>query len=384
MTQQQPTSVLVYVGSFQPQFRNSLTVDVDIAGKGDGIYTYTWDEERGELALIRNTYAITNPARLCYDAENARVYVASDTNEFLNWEAGTGGGLYAFAMEKEGALKYVDSRSSCGVRAVDIRCDATGKYVLCINEGTDFCTTEFLKNQEGRYVANIRRDEGCVTLLRVGPTGFEKVCDRYVLPEGMPAHPIRLHLDKDNYVYTLNRSGNTITILHLNTTRERLVPVATVPLPGSPKGLAFHPTLPQFFVSCPQQGEILLYHFDESRQHTSLVQKTFEEEESYPGLLLISKDGQTLYAADTRLGQIKVYGISQEGKPVLLQRLTEGIPNTGPDTLYDMQWTPSGKWLLLTDVHGGALLACPVGADGRLGQVQTFATPTPTGLLIVG
>lgn len=373
----------IYMGSFQPQFRSSLTVDMDVAGKGDGIYAYEWDEEQGELSLCGNTYAVINPARLCYSELCGRIYVASDTNEFLNWEAGTGGGVYAFDVLEDGTLKYVDSRSSCGVRAVDIRCDATGKYVLCINEGSDFCTTEFIRNEQGRYVANIRRDEGCMVLLRTDEKGFSKVCDRYVLPEGAPAHPICMHLDAENYVYIANGSGKAVDILYLDTENEKLLPVTTVALSVAPKGLAFHPTLPVFFASCPGEGEISILRFDRAQRKALLVQTVFEEEESFPGVLAISRDGQTLYSADTRLCEIKVYGISQEGKLVLIQRAAEEMAGIQAHSIYDMQLTPSGKWLLCSSMHGDAVLAFPVANDGRLGQVKRFPALTPTGLLMV-
>ena len=112
----------IYIGSYQPQFKSSLTVDMDIAGKGNGIYAYEWDEEQGELTPVGQTYAAINPARFCYHRMNRRVYAASDTNEFLNWQAGSGGGVYAYDLQENGVLKFADSRSSCGVRAVDICC----------------------------------------------------------------------------------------------------------------------------------------------------------------------------------------------------------------------------------------------------------------------
>lgn len=373
---------LVYTGSFQPQFITSLSVDMDVAGIGDGIYVYELDEGTGALSLCTNAFGIVNPARLCCDEKQTRLYAASDTNAFLNWEAGTGGGLYAFDIQPDGALKLVGSRSSCGVRAVGAALDKTGQYLVVINEGSIFCTTEFVKNSQGRYEANVRRDEGCAVLLRVGEAGFEKVCDRYVLPEGIPAHPNTLHVDADNYVYIGNRGGNTLSILKLDVQQEKLVPVSVAQVPQGPGGFALHPVLPVFYASCPQSGRILIYRFDESRQNMELVQPVFEEEESNPGPLCLGADGGTLYAADTLRGEMKVYGVSQEGKLVLVQRIQQGLDFPAPGALYDLCVTSSGQWLLVSNMQANGIVAFPVLPDGTLGEAVKTDAKTPTGLLI--
>ncbi len=373
----------IYVGSFQPQFRTSLTMNCDINGKGDGIYAYEWDEENGELTPCGNTYAVINPARLCFDQKHQAVYAASDTNEFINWQAGTGGGIYAFDLLEDGKLKYRDSRSSCGVRAVDICCDASGEYVLCINEGSDFCTTAFLRNKHGRYEANIRRDDGCVTVFRTGKNGFQEVCDRVILPEGIPAHPIRMHLNAENYLFILNRSGKAVHVFQLNSESGKLMPIATLALRDCLRGLACHPILHLVYTSCPDNGEIKILRFDPMQKELRFEQKVFEEEDSHPGLLTISRDGRTLYAADEKTCEIKIYGISKEGKMVLLQRAHIAAETSGVHSIYDMQLTPGGKWLLCTDMPGDEMIAFRVEKDGRLGDVKRFPAFTPTGILMI-
>jgi 6-phosphogluconolactonase (cycloisomerase 2 family) len=374
--------LLVYTGSFQPQFFNSTAVDMDIKGKGDGIYTYRFDEESGIPTLMDNTYAVINPARLYLNPAGSQIYAASDTTSFLNWEAGSGGGLYAFAPLKAGRLKLIDRRSSCGSRAVDICCDTSGQYVVVINKGSIFCTTTFEKNQEGRYTPNIRWDEGCAVLLHTGSSGFEKVCDRYVLPEGEPAHPTELRMDRDNYLYIGNKGGKSLSILKLDREAEKLLPIMVVPVKGGPDGLALHPVLPLFYVSAGTTGEILRYHFDKSETKASLVQRIFEDDESHPGPLLIRNDGGVLYAVDELLGEIKVYSLSKEGKPVLLQRKNGSLRGAGPGSLFHLAITPSAKWLLVSDTAGDCLYTFPLASDGSLGEPISTGAPTPTGILI--
>lgn len=372
------TMTIVYTGSFQPQFRTSLIIDVDVNGKGDGIYVYTLDEETGELHLFQNVFGVINPAKMYMNSPN-RLYVASDTNEFINWEAGTGGGIYVFKSGNDGTLTEIDRRSSCGVRAVDLCCDCSGQYLLVINQGTDFCTTEFIKNNEGKYLANVRRDEGCVVLFSLNERGIERVCDRYVLPEGVPAHPHSIIIDKDNYIYITNTSAGTISILKLETETETLAPVTVIQTGGSGlKGIALHPHLPVFYCTCEKSGEILTYRFNRNTRSAQQIQKVIEEEISNPIVITINHDGETLYTADNEQGEIKVYSISQEGKLVLFQRTQIDI-----GSIYDMAITPSGKWILLSDMENDSILSFPIMKDGRLGK-DAVKTPaeTPTGILI--
>jgi 6-phosphogluconolactonase len=372
---------IVYTGSFQPQFKTSLVVDTDVDGKGDGIYAYLLDEESGELQLYQNLYGVINPAKLCLVKKHNRMYAASDTNEFINWVAGTGGGIYAFSVGIDGILKEVDRRSSCGVRAVDLCCDRSGQYLLVINEGSHFCTTEFIKNDEGKYTAHIRRDEGCVVLFRVNERGFERVCDRYVLPEGVPAHPHSMQIDADSYVYITNESAGTISILKLDTGAETLTPVATATADGTRGlgGIVRHPYLPLFYCTCEESGEVLTYRFDKSLLSVQKVQHMREEEKSNPGPIAISTDGNTVYTANSIQGEIMVYSVSQKGKLVLYQR--KQCEDVG--SFYDMTISPLGKWLLLSDMKNDCILSFPIINDGGLGTgaVKTLAK-TPTGILM--
>lgn len=373
------TMTIVYTGSFQPQFRTSLIVDMDVNGRGDGIYVYILNEETGELDLYQNVFGVINPAKMCMDSLN-RLYAASDTNEFINWEAGTGGGIYAFEFGNDGTLTEIDRRSSCGVRAIDICIDRSGQYLLVINEGTDFCTTEFNKNDDGRYSANVRRDEGCVVLFRKNERGFQRVCDRFVLPEGVPAHPHSIMIDNDNYIYITNTSAATISILKLDSETETLIPVTVVQTDGisGVKDIALHPRLPIFYCTCEKNGEILTYRLDKDTLAVQQIQNVIEEDKSNPGPITISHNGGTVYTADSEQGEIKVYSVSQEGKLVLFQRVQIAI-----GSIYDMEITPSEKWLLLSDMENDSILSFPIMKDGGLG-IDAVNTPakTPTGILI--
>ncbi|MDR2078099.1 MAG: lactonase family protein [Treponema sp.] len=375
--------LLVYTGSFQPQYITSVVMDMDIEGRGDGIYMYHFDEQSGVFSLADNTYAIINPARLCVNQAGNRIYAASDTSSFINWEAGSGGGLYAFERSKGDRLKQADRRSSCGSRAVDICCDADGQYVVVINEGSLFCTTSFEKNQAGRYVPNVHWDEGCAVLFRTGATGFEKVCDRYVLSGGELAHPSELRIDRDAYLYIGNRGNGTLAILKLDRETEKLLPVTVVTVNGGPDGLALHPRLSLFYVSAESSGEIARYHFDKPGGSARLLQKISEDGESHPGPLVVRGDAAVLYAFDRFLGEIKVYGLSEEGRPVLFQRMKGCLRGTGPSSRFHPVITPSAKWLLASDTLGDCLYAFPLAPDGSMGEPVITEAPTPTGMLVI-
>ncbi|GHT78891.1 hypothetical protein FACS1894130_06310 [Spirochaetia bacterium] len=374
----------LYSGSFQPQFKTSFMGDTDINGSGDGIYTYSIDDDTGELSLVHNTYGIINPAHLHADLPWKRLYAASDTNEFLNWEHGTGGGVYMFAIEESGKLTLLDKRSSCGVRAVDICGDSSGKYIIVVNEASVFYTTEFVKNNEGKYAANIRYDEGCVVLFRVDDGCFKKVCDRYVLPQGTPAHPSSITIDKDNYIYIRNRGGRTINIMKLDPAAEKLIPVSSTELEGEPDGFALHPNFPIFYVSQGGSGKILIYRYNADRTTISLVTQVLEEEPSDPAVIIISKDGMMLYAVDRVRAEIKAYGITQDGKLVLLQRLSDAFPIKKKDSIYEAGMDQYGKWLYLSNVQENFIHVYIVAVDGRLSRAADIPAPAPTGILVPG
>lgn len=372
---------IVYTGSFQNRYVHSLCVDADVQGTGDGVYRYVLDEETGALTPAGGVPGLTQPARLWRDPASGRVYAASDTRAFVNWEAGTGGGVYCLSPGRDGRLAPTAGRSSCGARAVDVCGTPDGGHILVLNEGSEFCTTTFERDAAGRWRPNVHWDEGCVVLLRAQGGAFTKVCSRYVLPTGAPAHPCAMALAGDT-LYLADRGGSCVVLLRVDTAAETLQPLAQLPTGahGAPTDVAVHPALPVFYAACPATGRVLVCR--RTPEGAAAVGVVFEEEASCPARLLLAPDGGTLYAADGDGRQIKVYAVCQNGGLVLRQRVACAPPAAGEGALFDLALTPSGRWLLATDVPGGRILAFPVGADGALGAARVTAAPTPAGLLI--
>lgn len=373
---------ILHAGSFQPQFKTSLMTDMDINGQGDGVYTYSLDEDTGELTLIGHHFGIINPARFCTSPENEQIFAASDTNDFLNWTAGSGGGVYAFSSESNESLLLRDSHSSCGVRAVDLCCDRSGKYLTVINQGTPFCTTKFFKSGSGKYEAEIHFDEKCVVLFSLNKNGIATVCDRYILPESPKAYPQSIKIDHDNFIFIISSGSDTITVMALDYQSETLIPILT-DSPAESKGLydiVFHPILPIVYCSCLESGEILVYKFDKTVKQMSLILRAYEEEPSSPGTMMIGQNGDFLYTVDSKHGEIKVYAITQEGKLVLFQR--KSIETRRVYSFYDATLSKSGKWLIISEIENNELYVCHIHDDGSVGKINPpTAAKTPTGLI---
>lgn len=371
---------IICTGSFQDRFVHSLCVDADVQGTGDGVYCYGLDEALGALTPASTVAGLTQPARLWRHAASGRIYAASDTRAFLNWEPGTGGGVYCLSPAGAGWTPTA-RRSSCGVRAVDVCGTPDGRFVLVLNEGSEFCTTAFAPDAAGRWQPHVRWDEGCVTVLQAQDGGFARVCSRYVFETGTPAHPCAMRLC-GNELYVADRGGGCVLQLRLDPETGTLHPLAQLPTgaAGAPTDVAAHPTLPVCYAACPAGGKILVCR--RTAEGLAPAEAVFEEEPSCPGRLLLSPQGTTLYAADADGRQIKVYAVCEDGGLVLRQRVDCAPPAAGEGALFDLALTPSGRWLLATDLPGGRLLAFPAATEGSLGAARVWQAPSPSGLLI--
>lgn len=371
---------IVCTGSFQDRFVHSLCVDADVKGAGDGLYCYELDEASGALTPAAGVPGLTQPARLWRDAASGRIYAASDTRAFLNWEAGTGGGIYCLSPAGTGWAPTA-RRSSCGARAVDVCGTPDGRLILVLNEGSEFCTTAFTPDETGHWRPHVRWDEGCVTVLQAQDGGFARVCSRYVFETGAPAHPCAMRLSGGD-LYVADRGCGCVLRLRLDPETGILHPLAqcsTAPA-GAPTDVAVHPALPVCYAACPAGGRILVCR--RTAEGLAPAETVFEEEPSCPGRLLLSPDGSSLYAADADGCQLKVYAVCQDGGLVLRQRVDCAPPAAGEGALFDLALTPSGHWLLATDLPGGRIMAFAVAADGSLGAARALPAPTPAGLLI--
>lgn len=381
--------VVVYAGSFQAQFWSSLTGEPDIDGKGDGIYRFEMDKRDGTLTPLGHMPGVISPGALCLSPDKKYLYAASDTRDFINGEAGTGGGVYAFGVDpRDGALKYIGQRSSCGVRAVDIRCDYRGEFVLAVNCGSIFCSTSFSKGGDGRYRPEVRHDEGCVTLFSVDGGGFAQVCDRYVLPEGAPAHPHGAYIDGDDNVFVANGGGDTVDVLRLDRAQRKLLPLAAVRAEkgGSPRRVATHPGLPVLYCLHGENAAITAYLVDEKTGALKPMQTASAAPEGFRGPwraadMQVSPDGRFLYACG--YGQPVIAAFSLDGRGMLtpLQHFSDGLAASGGFAVRSLAVDPSGRFLLAADLGSDAIVTLGIDAGtGRLSYIGRTASPSPAGL----
>jgi 6-phosphogluconolactonase len=81
-----------------------------IQGRARGIYYFEMDGETGCIGELRLAAQAANPSWLTLSPSGKQIYAVNETGDFQ----GSGGGLSAYAVEKDGFLRFINSKRSRG------------------------------------------------------------------------------------------------------------------------------------------------------------------------------------------------------------------------------------------------------------------------------
>ncbi len=161
--------------------------------------------------------------------------------------------------------------------------------------------------------------------------------------------------------------------------------------PGSPYpgqglgafGSQFSPINPnQLFVSNPHNGTGLgtVSAFNDSWNGTlsSIGASPFADNQTAPCWLVISHDGQRLYALNTGTGSVSTYSIAANGTLTLLASTPLSNP-VGAITGTDVALSSDDSTLYVNEAKNGTVGAFTINPDGTVTQLSGSPYPTPFG-----
>src|SRR5262249_39220252 len=146
----------------------------------------------GSLTKVSETGAEVDDLNcdgMCASADGRLLYAVNQVPN-LGGEAGAGGGVVAFAINREdGSLKHLNTQPSMGSNPTGVIIDRTNSRVLVANHGAvAFIATVVKRN--GVPVVETLTDDGTVSLYPVRPDGsLEPACDVSVYARRPPTEP---------------------------------------------------------------------------------------------------------------------------------------------------------------------------------------------------
>lgn len=331
--------VKLYTGSYNAPV---VTGDGSVyLGKGKGIQVFLFDEEEGKLETFESYPDVKNASWMTFSPDGRTLYAV---NELDDYEGTKGGALSALSVDENGRLSLQNCLPVMGAAPCHVDCDPGGGHV-------------FTANYNGGSLSSfVTGEDGCLKAMDC-QIGYQLKEDR---PEGCnQARQEKSHVHSVSvfrgHLWVADLGTDEISVYKLDESgrimgeREGGVPkachVVKLPAGSGPRSLAFRED-GHIYVSCELSDEIGILHWEESMILlegfvSCTPEKGDKGERNFPGGILLSKDGNYLYAGNRGHDSIAVFDVRGSGLPKCIQWISSGGKNPR-----GFQLSPSERWLL--------------------------------------
>jgi 6-phosphogluconolactonase len=323
---------------------------------GMGITLAEFNSDTGVLSTPKMAIETRDPAHFTLSGDGRHLYMCN---------TGTPGGVSAFAVEKGGALRFLNYKESKGRGPSYVSVDGTGKYVLDANYGGGFVEVYSLAkdgslDQQTAFVqhigssVNVRQSKPYAHWFRTDPTNkFGLVAD--------------LGMDQV-VIYKFDAKTGKLT--------PNDPPFTRVAGGMGPRHLAFHPNGKWVYGIAEIANEVMAFNWDAGKGTLTQFQsvKTLADgfkDPSTAAEITVRADGKFLYASNRGEDSIVVYAIDATTGELTLKQRT---PSLGKVPRY-FTFDPTNKWFIVSNQEGGNVAVFSV--DAKTGELAPAGDPVP-------
>jgi 6-phosphogluconolactonase (cycloisomerase 2 family) len=337
--------LMAYVGTYTSPLKNMKATQVDLPpGNGRGIHLFTVDRSTGAMSPAGVYEMGTSPSCLAFNAEKTRLYSGNETERVGENESGT---VSAFAIEKDGYLKLLNSVSSGGKGPAHMSVHPSGKYVLVANYfGGSVAVLPIKEDGSLGEATDVKKDAG-----KVGPTKANNAPQgSFAISGHDQTHAHMIEADHSGkFVIHVDLGLDQILVWKFDGQKGTLTPADTpsVSLPpgDGPRHFAFHPNS-RWFYSIQEEGStVALFDFDAQTGGLTARQTLSSLPPGYAGSnfcseITVSADGKFVYAGNRLHDSIGIFAIGADGT---LSYVTEEW--THGDYPRSFTFDPTGEFL---------------------------------------
>lgn len=340
---------------------NTLYIGTYTRDDSEGIYRCTFDDETGALEVRGVTGLIENPSFLAAHPSGRYLYAVSETTEF---EGQPGGGIYAYAVNREGRLAPLNRQPSQGGAPCYVSVTPDGNYVLVANYlGGNVAL--FPVEADGRLdeASDVAQHEGS------GPNESRQ--------DGPHAHCVVVGPSGDR-AFAADLGIDRVVGYRIDA--GELVPAGTASVaPGAgPRHVTFHPDGRRAYVINELDSTITTFSYADGTLQTGQTVGTLPD--GFDGAnttadIHVSADGRFLYGSNRGHDSIVVFSIHPEnGTLSYVQHVS-----TGGRTPRNFALDPTGRYLLAANQNSDTVVVFSIDVgSGRLTRTgQVLHVPSP-------
>ena len=322
---------------------------------GKGITLITLDEDKGVLKETGVFEGVKNPSYLWFDSESALMLAATENGRDQ-------GCITSFSYDgnnlSEKSVIEGPGRSNCHVNA-----NLSKAMVFAASYGDGHAKIYSLKDKSLTG-----------TLLDYTYKGEGPNQDRQSEPH---AHQTVLSPDK-SHIYVVDLGSDAIWIHNLDKIDFEPVKISTPPGLG-PRHMVFHGD--KAYVLCELIPTLLVFDYDPPTGKLSLIQNlsTVENQKNspaQPAAIKVHPSGKTLVVSNRFADSVTLFSLTFSGRAE-----KTAIFESRGKTCRDLEFSPSGEWLIMTHQDSDNIELCRF--DGRTGLFldmwgDSFESGTPT------
>jgi 6-phosphogluconolactonase len=321
-----------------------------------GITVAEFDSSTGALSAPKMAIETRDPAHFTLSSDGKHLYMCN---------TGTPGGVSAFAVEKGGALRFLNYKESKGRGPSYVSVDGSGKYVLAANYGGGFVEVYSLA-KDGSL------DQQTAFVQHIGSSVHARQSKPY-------AHWFRTD-PSNKFGLVADLGMDQVVIYKFDAKTGKLTPndPASTKVAGGmgPRHLAFHPNDKWVYGVAELANEVMAFRWDAGKGTLTQFQsvKTLADgfkEPSTAAEIAVRADGKFLYASNRGEDSIVVYAIDAATGELTLKQRT---PSRGKVPRY-FTFDPTNQWFIVSNQEGGNLSVFSV--DAKTGELTPKGEPVP-------
>lgn len=335
-----------------------------------GIYGIKTNSETGEIIRGHLLAEVDNPNFLTFSPDRKFLYASGDSHD----DREITGQVYAFKINADTTLTFLNKQSSLGNSACHVSLDQTGQFVFTANYSSGVAAV-YNRNEDGSLTEPLHKFEFSGS----GPH-----------PNQNSAHPHQAMISPNNkFLYIPDLGTDQIHVFRILHDDNKVVPTdfrdISLPPGSGPRHMTFHPSLPYAYVINELGNTIQAFEYNsetgflEKIELYSTLPDEFEEV-SYCADIHIHPDGELLFGSNRGHNSLVGFRINKEdGSLDLIDHFS-----VQGDWPRNFAIDPSGKFVYVANQNSGNISVFDLDpVTGKLSLIDsTFnATLEPVCLL---
>lgn len=373
-------NLFAYVGSW--------TGVANANSNGEGIYLFDYEAATGKLRNRRLAVQSPSPSCLAIHPSRKFLYAVNEVNDYRAQSGDPAGGqnenptgsVSAFSIDAaSGGLTPINTVSSEGAGPAHLSLGNTGDFAFVANYvGGSITVLPIHADGSLGAASDVHHDTGSVgsTKAAGAPAGSFAISGH----DAPHAHMIVVD-PHHRFVLSTDLGQDRIYVYRFDSVTGKLTPAAqpfiALPSGDGPRHIAFHPSGRWIYSIQEEASTVIVFAFDSAsglltqRQMISTLPPGFAGT-SFASEIVVSRDGEFLYAANRLADTIAVFAIDAAG---LLTRVSEC--STMGDYPSGFNIDPSGRFLFACNRRSDNITSFRI--DPASGSLTFTGRYTPVG-----